>query len=73
MAHKHMMWVDWLAIIFLITGGLVWLVFAIARMFFSRAYLLVDSLLGVGFANVVYLIVGVSALYSIVSLYKLGK
>ena len=73
MAYKHMKVLDWASITFLLISGFAWLIFGIARMFFGHAFLLVDSVFGVTIANIIYLLVGVSVIYSIVALYRLGK
>jgi uncharacterized membrane protein YuzA (DUF378 family) len=63
---KKMFWLDWVAISLLIIGGLNWGLTAFN-------YNLVQHIFGYGFlTKAVYFLVGLSAIYSVFSLWKLG-
>ena len=69
MANK-MKWYDYSIIALLVVGGISWGIFGAIRLFFNKAFLLVD-LVGINFANIIYIVVGLASLYSIYSLVKL--
>jgi uncharacterized membrane protein YuzA (DUF378 family) len=63
-----MKWFDWLAIVLLIVGGLNW------GLVGAFGWNLVEAIFGMGLiTKIVYGLVGVSALFSIYSLYKATK
>lgn len=63
-----MKWFDWLAIVLLIVGGLNW---GLVGIF---GWNLVEAIFGVGLiTNIIYGLVGASALFSIFSLYRATK
>lgn len=68
MARKKMFWMDWVAISLLIIGGLNWGLVGLFK------YDLVKTIFGymTFLTRAVYILVGLSALYSIYSLSKLG-
>ena len=66
MAEK-MSWLDKLAIILLVIGGLNW------GLFGAFSYNLVDSIFGIGSAwsMIIYVIVGLAALYEVYAIIKM--
>ena len=63
-----MKWYDWVAIVLLIVGGLNWGLVGVFH------WNLVEAIFGIGLlTNIVYGLVGASALFSIWSLYKATK
>lgn len=62
-------WLDWVAFVLVIAGALNW---GLVGLF---TYNLVDAIFGAGstITNVIYTIVGLSGLYIIYSLYKIGQ
>ena len=68
MANKGMMWFDWIAYVLLVVGGLNW------GLVGAFNFNLVMYLLGEGLvANIVYGLVGISAVYGLYMLFKLSK